>query len=64
MSNRCQNGDHEENLSVVPRTLVSMTMTAPDDSPQTAVFDDPVTYLAELGITAQLVSETTLPAAA
>ena len=64
MSNRCQNGDPEQTLSVGPRTLVSITMTALYDSRQTAVFDDPVTYLAELGITAQLVSETTLPAAA
>ncbi len=54
-----------KNLSVVPRMLTVMSnrdMTAQiaaDDA-----FDDPVAYLAQFGIGAELVADTTLPAAA
>lgn len=54
-----------ENLSVVGRMLTDMSnrdmkaQITVDD-----VFADPVAYLAQFGITAELVADTTLPAAA
>ncbi|MGD2101210.1 MAG: hypothetical protein PVG83_03170 [Acidimicrobiia bacterium] len=41
-----------------------MTKTAPADKDKDTVFDDPVAYLADHGISAELVADTTLPAAA
>jgi hypothetical protein len=64
MSCRCQIGDSEGNLSVAPRIFTTMTKTAPADKDKDTVFDDPVAYLADHGISAELVADTTLPAAA
>ena len=77
MSSTCQDGDSRENLSVSARNLSRMSNRDlkrdisqdhhPDrDSRVDAgnVFDDPVAYLAALGITAQIIDATALPAAA
>jgi len=77
MSSTCQDGDSRENLSVSARNLSSMSNRdlQPDinkahdpdqDRPVDArhVFDDPVAYLAVLGIAARIIDETALPAAA
>lgn len=47
------------------RTLSIMsTSTTYDDTTTSEIFSDPVAYLAGLGIDAELVTGTTLPAAA
>jgi len=50
----------------VPGRTVSImsTSTTYDDTTSIEIFTDPVAYLARLGIDAELVPETTLPAAA
>ncbi len=60
---------HSPNLSVPGRTLSNMstsTSTINENAVNDVsdVFGDPVSYLAALGIEAEVVAETTLPAAA
>ena len=70
MSCRCQIGDPQTNLSVPPRSVVNMTSNTDihkadkESNDVGEIFDDPVGYLASLGVTAVLVSESVLPVAA
>jgi hypothetical protein len=73
MSWSCQDDDLRENLSVPARSLSTMSnrishqnSNKNSNDPATAqrVFADPVAYLAALGLAAEIVAETALPAAA
>jgi hypothetical protein len=55
----------QPNLSVPARMLRDMSNSNFDDTANgLSIFDDPVSYLADLGIDAEVVAETSMPAAA
>jgi hypothetical protein len=57
--------DCAENLSVAPRMLSDMSNQVTNETADIEnIFGDPVGYLAQFGIDAELIAETTLPAAA
>jgi hypothetical protein len=73
MSWSCQDDDLRENLSVPPRSFGTMSnrisiqnsnQNSKDPATAKKVFADPVAYLAGLGLAAEIVAETALPAAA
>lgn len=77
MSWSCQDDDLRENLSVPPRSLGNMSnrtsnrifnrssnRNTNDTTTTQMIFADPVAYLAGLGLAAEVVAETALPAAA
>jgi hypothetical protein len=54
-----------ENLSVAPRMLSDMSNQVTHETADIEnIFGDPVAYLAQFGIDAELVAEHTIPAAA
>lgn len=54
-----------ENLSVPPRMLMDMSDKDSNNVENaTDIFSDPVGYLAQFGIDAELIAETTVPVAA
>ena len=56
---------HPGNLSVPGRMLIDMNIDQYNDRPTTVeIFADPVAYLDTYGILAEVISETSLPAAA
>ena len=65
----CQDDVVQRNLSVPRRSLTPMSnryqkSDGNDTATTQLVFSDPVKFLADLGLTAEIVTETALPAAA
>lgn len=62
---KTQDDDFAENLSVPPLMLIHMNNQQLEDTTSISnIFGDPVGYLAQFGIDAELIAETTMPVAA